>query len=276
MRCPRTESPINELTDIFLRIGVTFLGSGSRGNSLLVHTDDSAVMIDAGFSKKETLTRMAAAGVSPESLRALLITHDHSDHVNGARVLADSLEIPSFVTGETYRFLKSKNKIGGDVVLFEPGSEFEAGGFGIRSFSVPHDAVDPVGFVVSAGSLRIGVATDLGHVSRLVAQRLSDCDALILESNHDVRMLVDSDRPPHLIRRILGKHGHLSNDDALAALDSLLTDRCRHLFMAHLSSDCNQGDLVRKITGEKLAELRRADIVFCLPGQAKHLDTVWL
>ncbi len=172
-----------------MNIGITIIGSGSKGNSILIHTETSGILIDAGFSRKEMLARFAKVGIDPAIIKALLITHDHGDHVKGARILADHLKIPTFVNEMTYKHLHHKNLIGNQVQIFDPGSAFEINEFRIHPFSVPHDAMEPVGFAIFANiqgkkSVKIGIATDLGHVNNLVQARLQDCDALIIECNH--------------------------------------------------------------------------------------------
>ena len=238
------------------------LGSGSSGNALVLSAEGESILIDAGFSRKELLRRMALTGVAPETIRAALLTHEHDDHVKGCRVFCDQLDIPLCTTALTARFLRNKKKLPRQIYEFEPGEYFEIGGFQINPFPVQHDAVNPVGFVVRRGNIRIGIATDLGDLNSIAMEHLSDCDALILESNYDEQMLRDSDRALPLKRRILGRHGHLDNIAALNALDHLLGAKTRCLLLAHLSSECNSRELVQKIFTERLRLLDREDMTF--------------
>lgn len=259
-----------------MSIGISVLGSGSTGNSILIHTETSGVLIDAGFSNKELTARLESLNVSPSIVKALLITHEHTDHTKGARVFADKLGIPTYTTRETHAFLKLKNNIGSNVTLFSPGSTFQIDSFEIHPFTVPHDALDPVGFVIRQGEVKIGVATDLGHINNLISQRLQDCDAILLECNHDVTMLMNSERPLQLKRRILGRHGHLNNEDSIAAFETVITEKCKTLILTHLSGECNCPDMVKKIAQEKLEELNRPDILMKLSEQVKPLETIWV
>lgn len=248
-------------------ITLSALGSGSRGNSLLLSTGRDALLIDVGFSRKEILNRMRLLALPADSVRAALLTHEHDDHSKGCRVLCDQLEIPLCVSALTARFLRKKGKLPERIMEFEPGSVFQVCGFDVEPFAVQHDAVNPVGFVICRDSLKIGVATDLGDLNTLARQRLSDCDALVLESNYDEQMLRDSDRSLLLKRRILGRHGHLDNKVALEALESLLSPRTRYLLLAHLSSECNSRELVHQLFSERLHMLGREDVTLCVIEQ---------
>ena len=261
------------------RVGIVVLGSGSSGNATLIRHAAGSVLVDAGFTRKEILSRLAAVGTDPGEISALLITHDHSDHVRGARVLADHLGITTFVTAPTFKALSSKGWVGAKVEVFSPGDEFDAGPFRVRPFPVPHDALDPVGFVLSPkgiGAPRIGIATDLGHVNNLVRARLAECDALIWECNHDVGMLRASERALNLKRRIAGRFGHLNNEASLEALEGLLHSRTRHLVLYHLSGECNDPGLVAELAEARLAELGRTDVVLTIASRDKPSETLWV
>ncbi len=260
-------------------VGIVVLGSGSSGNATVLRHASGSVLIDAGFSRKELLARMAAVDLDPGEISALLITHDHSDHVKGARVLADYLGIVTFVTAPTFKALNSKDSIGAKVEIFSPGAEFNAGPFRVRPFPVPHDALDPVGFVLSpkeSRSPKIGVATDLGHVNNLVKARLAECDALLWECNHDVAMLRASDRTISLKRRIAGRFGHLNNETSIEALEVLLHKKTRHLILFHLSGDCNDPDLVAELANKRLEQLGRTDVALTIASRDKPSETLWV
>ena len=259
-----------------MRFGITALGSGSRGNAILLHTEEGGVLVDAGFSRKELVARLAISGLDPKKIKALLISHEHGDHVNGARLFSDDYGIPTYLTASTGKYLGDLGKLGKKRFFFETGSIFEIKPFNIRPFAVPHDAVDPVGFVISVDSTKVGIATDLGHMNPLCIQRLKGCDALILECNHDVEMQRKSERSIRLQRRVLGKHGHLSNADAMDALDALVTEKTRFVFLVHVSSDCNEHSLVQELGGRKLADIGRPDILLTVVSQDRPSETIWI
>ena len=259
-----------------MALGVTVLGSGSKGNSLVFHTESEAIVFDNGFSRKEFIRRLTEQGISTDIIKAIVVSHEHSDHIKGIRVLADHLGIPTYCSRDTYRYLSAKKQIGKECVLFEPGTPFEIGGFSVEPFTVPHDAVQPVAFVSKHGEYKIGIATDMGQVNKLAQQRLFGCDLLLFESNYDLDKLRNADRPISLKRRIMGRHGHLDNTDAMEALEFIITPKTKHLIMAHVSSDCNAYDLVEKLTSEQLAKIDRTDIVMAVAKQDESLSPIWL
>ncbi len=247
------------------------LGSGSRGNAFVLRQEDGAVLIDAGFSRREICARLTALGIDPGTLKAVLVTHEHDDHVKGCRVLCDQFDIPMYATCRTADHMRRRNLLPSRVRLFEPGSCFEVGDFEISPFSVPHDAVDPVGFVIRCGEFKFGFATDLGKVNPLTSMRLANCDVLVLESNYDEHMLMNSDRDLQLKRRIRGDFGHLNNRDATGALPALLGERTRILLFAHVSSECNDYALVDQLGRSMLENMGRTDIHFDVVRQHEPL-----
>lgn len=256
--------------------GISILGSGSLGNSILIHSAENGILVDAGFSRKEILNRLNLLQIEPSIIKALLITHEHEDHVRGSRILADHLGVPTYLTDETFRYLRASNKIGAKKILFDPGSPFQIEGFNIEPFTVQHDALQTVGFIIGTGNHRIGIATDLGHLNRLAIERLRGCDAIILECNYDTGMLRDSERPFFIKKRIMGRHGHLNNEDAISAFDEIITEKTRFIFLAHISLECNSYELVRNLALEKLKIMQRTDILLNIIEQSKPLDTVWI
>ena len=255
-------------------VQLSVLGSGSRGNALVLSCEEGAVIVDMGFSRKELRCRMEKLGIDPSGIRAALLTHEHDDHSKGCRVFCNELSIPLCAAGPTAAYLKRKGKLPDRVLEFEPGQDFHIAGFEISPFAVQHNAVCPVGFVIRRGGCTVGIATDLGDVNALARQRLCDCSALILESNYDAKMLRDSDRQIYLKRRILGRHGHLDNVVALKALEELLTPRTSVLMLAHLSSECNCPELVRNLFETKLRELGRTDLRFEVLSQERPVGPV--
>ncbi|MBE6391675.1 MAG: MBL fold metallo-hydrolase [Lentisphaerae bacterium] len=222
------------------------LGSGSSGNAYVIEYQDEALIIDQGFSRRELLKRMECSGFVPEKLCGALLTHEHSDHCKGSRVFCDALSLPLYTTAKTARYLSTHGTLPRHVCAFEAGEEFDLGNFKIKSFSLPHDAVDPVGFQISCGNVRIGIATDFGHAPENIRRELRNCNALVLESNYDREMLLNSDRRLELKRRILGVRGHLGNCESCQLLPDLIGEQTQLLLLAHISSECNTPELVRE------------------------------
>lgn len=249
------------------KFGITVLGSGSSGNASVIHGPRGCLLLDAGFSAKELERRLVSSRIDPASIRGILITHGHSDHTGGCRVFADRYRIGAYFTaptlqeGKRCRFLPEKQ------FVITPGTAFELCGIRIEPFTLPHDAVDTVGYTFSACGHKIGVATDLGHLTMLSTRKLRDCSVLMLESNHEPSMVHNSSRPIQTKRRILGRHGHLSNADAMMALQTLLTEKSRSVILAHLSSECNDRTLVQNIAKETLHNLGRDDITLAIARQ---------
>lgn len=257
-------------------VQLSVLGSGSRGNAIVLSCEKGSLIVDMGFSRKELFCRMKTLGIDPSEIRAALLTHEHEDHSRGCLLFCNRLSIPLCLAGPTAAYLKRRGKLPTRVLEFEPGQEFDIAGFEISPFSVQHDAVCPVGFVIRHGSCTIGIATDLGDVNALAMQRLHGCTALILESNYDSQMLRDSNRQLYLKRRISGRHGHLDNTVAMKALEKLLTPQTSLLMLAHLSRECNRPDLVRTLFEAKLRELGRSDLRFEVLSQEFPLGPVEL
>ena len=241
--------------------GMTVLGSGSSGNASIIHAPEGNILLDAGFSAKELERRMEACEIEPDSVRALLLTHEHTDHTKGCRVFADRHHIDAYMTSPVCRAAEKGGFLPENYVLFSPGDTFDLYGVDIKSFTLPHDAMDTVGFVFRPGTRKIGVATDLGHVNTLIREQLRGCDLIMLESNHDPEMLRNSSRALSLKRRILSRHGHLCNEDACAALEEIVTEETHEIILAHISSECNDCGIVENLAFRTLAKLKREDIV---------------
>lgn len=259
-----------------IQFGFTILGSGSMGNATVVHCPGGNLLIDVGFTAKEIHRRLEQNCIEPASIKALLITHEHEDHVKGCRVFADKYCLGVYLTGETCRAMTNTKFLPEKRIFITPGSSFELLGTVIEPFSVPHDVADPVAYVIRCGTLKLGYATDLGCLTLNTMNKLRDCDALILESNYDPDSLKNSTRPIHIKRRIMSKHGHLSNTDAMNALDSLLSQKTKELVFAHLSRDCNSPEIVRILAETRLRELERPDIGLRIASQFESLETCWL
>jgi phosphoribosyl 1,2-cyclic phosphodiesterase len=224
---------------------VTVLGSGSAGNCSLIATSQCRLLVDAGFSARQIAQRLESVGVHPESLDGILITHEHSDHVAGLEVFCRRFCVPIYanpLTAETLR--RGSLAAFPNWNLFATGSVFTVKNIEIQSFYVPHDAVDPTAFVFTADEGAIGYLTDLGYAPKLALERVRHVDTLIVETNHDERMLQeDSRRPWSVKQRILSRHGHLSNEAAAKLVAAIAGQQLRRVVLGHLSRDCNRADL---------------------------------
>ncbi len=248
---------------------ITILGSGTGGNSILIHTEEYGILIDAGLSKKQTFQRLNNCGLSEEIIKAIIITNDHCDHVRSARIIADELNIPTYIASTIFLGLKDSNKLGSNIYCFDPETVFSIGDFELTPFEIPHDSLEPVGFVIRHNKNKIGLATDLGSINNYVKGFLNGCNAIILESDYDKRMLLNSDRPLHLKRKINGRFGHLSNEQAVNAIHDIVTADTKLLIFLHLSSECNKEEIVKSATLDKLNELGIQDLDFHIVPQSK-------
>jgi len=255
----------------------TILGSGSAGNAAYLETPGARVLIDCGLSARRIRNALLEMNRTPERLDGILITHEHSDHVRGLKVLAAKLRIPIYCNRHTATEIRLIHKCEFKFQLFETGHRFEIGDLGVETFPVPHDAIDPVGFVLHTPAAQIGFLTDLGHVTRLAADRLRHAEVLLLETNHDLEMLRDDPhRPPSLKQRIFSQHGHLSNEGAADFVERIFHDRLRHIFCAHLSSDCNEPGLARDEITQKLAQLGGQHVQVHVTSQKTACETLVL
>ena len=255
------------------KFGCTILGSGSLGNATVIHGPKGNLLLDAGFSALQICRRMEKVDIDPASIRAILITHAHSDHTNGCTVFSNRNSIPVYLIPETFLSMK-RRKMPQELKLFDAETAFNLCGIQIQPFIVSHDT-PAVGFTFSACGKKIGFATDLGFVSDSIRKCLDRCDLLVLESNYDTYKLRRSDRSLCLKRRIAGKFGHLGNTQAMEALEELLAPNTKHLVLAHISRECNDYQLVSKLAEARLAELNR-DIAFYIARQDAPLDTIAL
>jgi phosphoribosyl 1,2-cyclic phosphodiesterase len=250
------------------------LGSGSSGNSTYVECGSTGLLIDAGLSARETLRRLEAIGVSADRIRAICLTHEHSDHTTGLGVLRTRCGAEVYANRGTIDGLSARG-LPEDVSwnVFTTGSPFEVGDFVLEPFSVPHDAYDPVGFVIRAGAIRVGIVTDMGMVTGLIRERLRHCQALVLESNHDEALVKEADRPWHLKQRILGRQGHLSNEHAAALIEEVAGPVLSVVYLAHLSSECNRPHLALRETQAALQRRGLGSIAVrvALPDQVSEV-----
>ena len=260
-----------------MSVKLTILGSGSSGNCAYVETADVRILVDAGFSPRQIRQRLASIGRTPENLTAILITHEHSDHINGLAGIAQKLDIPVYCNRATKDEMEHILEAHFDCRLFDTGASFEIADILVETFSIPHDAQDPVGFLLRTAAGNIGFATDLGHFTRLVGERVRHANVLVLESNHDVKMLQDCPRRPwSLKQRILGRHGHLSNNAAAEAVAQIMTSELRHLYLAHLSRECNKPELAQHVMAEQLHHIGATHVQLRLAAQDVPCQTLEL
>lgn len=251
---------------------VCLLASGSKGNSLLIESGQTRLLIDAGLSAREVCRRLELVGVAVESINALLVTHEHTDHIRGVGPLVRRLDLPVFLHTELAGQLEDVGKPS-CVREFAAGEEFTVNDLTICPFAVTHDALAPVGFTICGEQGKVGVATDLGVATRLVSEYLRECRALILETNHDETMLRDGPYPWPLKQRVRSAYGHLSNRAGSALLQDLLWEGLEVAFLGHLSETNNRPELalaaVNQVLGKQTA---------CLPelvvGQ-QHTPRSW-
>jgi phosphoribosyl 1,2-cyclic phosphodiesterase len=221
------------------------LGSGSEGNGLVVEADGTRVLIDCGFGVRNAAARLARLGLEPSSLAAILVTHEHSDHIGGVPAFAARHGIPVWATFGTLAAVSARFEGMTQVYGFDSHDPFAIGALEITPIPVPHDAREPVQYVVGDGARRLGVLTDLGVSTAHVEESLSGCDALVLECNHDLEMLESGDYPYPLKQRISGRLGHLDNEAAAGILSRIDTSRLTHIIAAHLSQQNNTPELAR-------------------------------
>lgn len=224
------------------------LGSGSQGNALIVEVGGTRVMLDCGFGVRETVLRLERIGLTPSDLSGIIVTHEHSDHGDGVLPLAGRFGVPVWMTHGTLAAIrdeKSEIDSGCKVNLIDSRSAFSVGDVLVQPFTVPHDAREPVQYVLSDGLRRLGVLTDTGCSTAHIEANLSACDALVLECNHDLDLLMNGEYPPSLKARIAGRHGHLDNGASAALLAALDRSRLKHVIAAHLSQKNNTPELAR-------------------------------
>jgi len=221
------------------------LGSGSKGNALLVESGDTRLLLDCGFGLAEITVRLARLGLDASCLDAIIVTHEHGDHGGGVAMLASRSDIAVYLTRGTLSALGAEGRSIPRTVLIDPYTAFAVDGIEVRPYPVPHDAREPVQFVLTDGAARLGVLTDTGQPTPHIAQSLSGVDALVLECNHDLDMLMGGPYPAHLKNRIAGRLGHLSNAASAELVRTMDCTRLQHLVAAHLSQTNNTPELAR-------------------------------
>jgi phosphoribosyl 1,2-cyclic phosphodiesterase len=234
-------------------VRLTPLGSGSRGNSALLEAGRTRLLIDAGLSARALGQRLEAVGVSPASVDAILLSHEHSDHTRGAEIFSKKHGATVVCSVETLEAMDRSPRHYQGWMALPDGVALEIGDVTVDHFPIPHDAARPVGFRLRAEGLCVGVATDLGHATTLVIERLRGCHMLMIESNHDEEMLRNGPYPWQLKQRVSGRMGHLSNDETAALIREVVSEDCGAVVLAHLSEKNNTPELARRCAASALA-----------------------
>ena len=229
------------------------LGSGSGGNSAVLCSGQTKILIDAGLSARQLVLRLEACGIDADELDAVLLTHEHGDHTTGLDVFCRKRCLPIYATAHTCELVREKMRSEVSWKKFDAGSSFRVGDVDVESFSVPHDAVDPVGFVMRTAGVGFGLLSDVGHVTAMARDHLRDLDTLFVEANYDEKMLQNDMRRPWATKqRISSRHGHLSNEQTADLLASVASERLCRVVLGHLSSDCNCPVHAAKFVADRL------------------------
>ncbi len=250
------------------------LGSGSAGNSTIMECGSTRILIDAGLSAKQLCLRLASLGIAPESLSAILLTHEHGDHVRGLRNFLKKHPVPIYTTRDTAHVVREQGMGDATWKIFEAGQTFSIDHLTIESFSIQHDAVDPVAFVFGNGLNRFGHVSDAGQVTTSMIARLRSLCALFIEANYDDQLLADDTKRPWAIKqRISSRHGHLSNLQVGELLTEIAHPEMSRIVFGHLSSDCNCPRKVTSLFTETLRNLGHPHIALSCASQAE--STPW-
>lgn len=234
------------------------IASGSSGNCIYIGSDNTHILVDAGISNKRIQQGLNEIGLTGSDMEGILITHEHSDHIKGLGVLSRKYQIPIYGTKETLEQIACAGSLGkfdqGLLTPISPDREFLLGDLTVKPFKIDHDAANPVAYRVQKGEKSVAVATDMGHYDPYIIEHLQGLDALLLESNHDVRMLETGPYPYYLKRRILGDHGHLSNENAGRLLSYILHDKLKKILLGHLSKENNYEELAYETVKTEIDE----------------------
>jgi len=238
------------------------LASGSKGNALYVGTDETKLLIDVGISFKALGSKLGEIDVDLGEIDAILITHEHGDHIRGLGMVARKLGIPVFANSETAKAILNEVRDRPKFKIFSTGESFEYGDIEIHPFSIQHDTMDPVAFTLRMAGIKVGVCADLGFVSTLVKAHLKECDYLYIEANHEPSMVYACPRSMHYKQRVLGRQGHLSNNACAQLIQAIDHPGLKHVYLAHLSSECNNPELALKRVAEYLKRELSASIAY--------------
>ncbi|RZB30458.1 MAG: hypothetical protein SRB1_02738 [Desulfobacteraceae bacterium Eth-SRB1] len=237
-------------------LSVCVLASGSKGNAIYISDGLTSILVDAGLSGIEIERRLKSKGLCPEDLDAILVSHEHNDHIQGVGILSRRFGLPVYINRKTIE--ASSSYIGNiqNIVNFDTGSPFAINNLKIHPFSISHDAEDPAGFTICLNNTKIGIATDLGIATAMVKEHLKDCTLLILEANHDPDMLQNGPYPWPLKQRIRDRTGHLSNEDSKNLLHEVQHDRLKHVILAHMSETNNTPEKALNVVGRAITHSR--------------------
>jgi len=235
-------------------LSFSVLGSGSSGNATFIKGTYTSILLDCGFSLPQIKKRLENIGKDIEEIEAVFITHEHVDHICGLKRLLNMYDMPVFMTRGTYLALREVIGDSKKIQVFEAGSAFHLKEFHIQSFSVTHDAKDPVNYVITNNKAKLGFATDCGYPSRLIMNRLQGCQGLIIESNYCPNMLMKGTYPPQIKQRIQSRFGHLSNQQMLQLLCNIIDERLRAIVLAHISENNNHYELVEQLVRQALGK----------------------
>lgn len=244
------------------------LASGSKGNCVYLGTNHTKILIDAGISAKGIQQRLCEINVDIGEIDAILVTHEHYDHIQGLKVLALKLGIPIFANHETAKGIVETLHDCPKFKIFSTGETFEFNDLQIHPFSIQHDTLDPVAFTIRFDQMKLGFCTDLGFATTLVQAQLRDCDYLYLESNHQPSMVHASPRPMVYKQRVLSRSGHLSNEACGTLLSQVFSPKLKHVHLAHLSSECNSPETALSVV-RGILEQQGIQIDMCIAPQEK-------
>lgn len=238
------------------------LASGSKGNCIFFGTKNTSILVDAGLSGKLTIEKLSQIGVDIEEIDAILVSHEHTDHISGLKALALKMGIPVLANQETAKAIVSTFHDCPQFKIFTTGESFTFGDIEIHPFSIQHDTFDPVAFTLRVDGLKVGISTDLGFATTLVKNHLKNCDYLYVEANHEPSMVHASSRPMVYKQRVLSRSGHLSNEDSASLLAEVIHPKLKHIHLAHLSQECNHPDTALKRVREKIGHEFKISIAF--------------
>ena len=253
-------------------LAVCNLASGSKGNATYISDGETSILVDAGLSGIELQRRLEFRNLSPEKLDAIIVTHEHSDHIRGAGILSRRFKLPVYINQKTEAASPGLGNLH-EIRPFECGTTFAIGNLTIHPFSISHDAQDPAGFTIGRNGTRMAIATDLGLATTMVKEHLKHCALLVLEANHDPQMLENGPYPWPLKQRIQSRVGHMSNSDSKKLLQELQHDNLQHVILAHLSENNNTP---QKAYDEVIQALTRCDAQLTVADQYSSGPVIYL
>jgi phosphoribosyl 1,2-cyclic phosphodiesterase len=255
-------------------LSVSVLGSSSKGNSTLVYSGDDGLLFDAGLPVNYMIDNIRELDVNPGSIKGILISHEHKDHIKSAAAFSVKFAIPVYVSQTTFNLAGNVLANCYEVNHIKPLEPFFIGDYEITPFPVPHDAAETLGFRIEKGESKVALATDIGKLTTLVKENMQNCDVVVIESNYDKEMLMNGPYPPFLKQRIISQMGHFSNADCLNALKNIVTDRTRYVVLAHLSEENNDPYVALKTINEGLGQKPNLDVSVSYPRKRAGIITL--